>query len=386
MRKLLILATFLWLAAATAFGQENQVESVASKSETPSFVRLGDVRGEAARLLKSQANRERAWGAYLAGRDGLKELAPALVELVADPSLGDGWEEGIVRQAALDSLIRLEVKVAADVLRPLAQNFADEKIILMSRAPEENSAALLETFDGELAGESGPDARWLAVGNLLAETNAQGFAASLLRGLKLEADITVVDFETDMGYGYGGGCGGFGGGNSWPEDFPPVGFYTLVARATRGAVVVAPGKYPVYYTRAERYEDRSGYGGMSYLRDFHRVEYLAGLLDTTADALKLDSRTSHTIICKDARQCRSELARVRREIEQPYALMLGGLVEKSLLDASDAAALPPDITFTLHDQRQKRTFALPETLKGVKIAIENREDEAAPDAVEQEEP
>lgn len=376
---------FVWLAAAAVFGQENQVESDAPKSEMPSFVHLGDVSGEAARLLKSQANTERAWGAYLAGRHGLKELTPALVELLADASLGDGWEERIIRQAALDSLIRLEAKVPPAALRSLPAHFADEKIILMLRAGEENVAALLETFDTELAGESGPDARWLAVGNLLAETKARGFAASLLKGLKIEAEITVVDFEGSLNYAYGsnGGCGG-GCGGVMRTDFPPVGFYNFTAYASRGAVVVAPGKYPVYYLRAQSGQSGCGYDSMGgYTRDFHRVEYIAGLLDTMPDELKFDSWTSHKIVCKDARQCRGELALVRRQVEQSYAAMLSALVEKNLLDASDAATLPPDITFTIHDQRQHKAFPLPDKLKGVKIVIEDREGEAAPDAEEQ---
>ena len=383
MRKLLILAALLCMASAPVRGQEGQVESDAAKSETPSFVRTGDLSDEAARLLKSQANQERAWGAYLIGRHGLKEHAPALVELLADPSLGDGWDERIVRQAALDSLIRLEVKVPLDALRLLPPEFADEKIVLMSRASGEYVALLLEMFDGELAGESGTDTRWLAVGNMLAETKAQGFAPSLLKGLKFVADITVLDREDNYGRGYGGGCGGGCGSGGWPESFPPVGFYSLTAHASRDAVVVAPGKHPVYYIRAERYEAGCGYSYTPYIRDFYRIEYLTDLIDTTADALKLDARPSHTIICKDARQCRAELAGVRRLIEQSYALMVSGLVEKSLLDASEAAGMPPDITFRLYDERQKKAFPLPDKLKGVKIEIEDREVEAAPAAAEQ---
>jgi hypothetical protein len=368
-RRLLVCAAFFLLAAFTAFGQENQTEGNSSKDESP-FGRASELRGEVARLLKSQSNRERAWGAYLVGQHGLKEQVAALLDTIADPALGGGWEERIVRQAALDSLIRLEAKVPADALRSLTPYFSDEKIILMSRAPEENSAALLETFDGELAGEDGPNTRWLAVGNLLAETKTQGFAAALLRGLKFEADITILDREDNYGRGYGsgGGCGCGAGG--WPENFPPVGFYTLVANASRGAVVVAPGKYPVYYIRTERYGSCGCDGHTSYVRDFYRVEYLADLLDTTADALKLDAPPSQTIICKDARECRAELVGVRRGIEQAYAGAINSLVERNLLDASDAAALSPDITFRLHDERQRKTFPLPEKLKGVKNIIE----------------
>ena len=384
MRKLSACATLILLVAGTVFGQESQVEGDAAKSEVPSFVRPGDVQSEAARLVKSQANRERAWGAYLAGQHKLKELTPALVELIGDPSLGDGWEESIVRQAALDSLIRLNAKVPADALRSLPANYSDEKIILMASEPGANASALLEMFDGgEPAGEAGPDARWLAVGNLLAETKPQGFAAALLRWLRVKAEITIVDTETNIGYGYGsgGGCGGAGGGG--PEGFPPVSFYHLSAKALRGAVVVAPGKYPVYYIRTEQIYGGCGYGGLNYIRDFHRIEYLAGLLGTITDELNLDSRPSHTIACKDARQCRSEFVRVRREIEQAYAGVVSALVEKSLLDASDAALLPPHITFRLHDRRQHKTYPLPDKLKGVKMVMEDREARAVPDAEEQ---
>jgi hypothetical protein len=380
LRKLLACVALVWLAASPVFCQETEPGSGDVNKEAP-FGRAVELRGEVERLLKSQSNRERAWGAYLAGRHALKEQVAALLEIVADPSLGEGWEEGIVRQAALDSLIQLEAKVPADALKSLSFYYSDEKVILLSRAPEENSAALLEMFDGELAGENGPRTRWLAVGNLLAETKAQGFAAALLRGLKLEAEITVLDRETNLGYGYGyNGGGGCGCGGRWPQDFPPVGYYTLVAEARRGAIVFAPGKHPVYYLRTLHLGGCGSVGDYyaSYVRDFYRVEYLVGLLDTTADELKLDERLSHTIVCKNARECRAQLADVRSRIEQAYGEMINGLVEKSLLDASEAAALPPDITFRLHDARQKKSFPLPQKLKGVKIILEG-EDETETD-------
>lgn len=372
MRKLLFCVAVVLLATSHAYGQQDDTAGdAAAKDAPPEFGRAGELRGEVARLLKSQSVKERSWGAYLAGQHGLKEQVPALLETLADTSLGDGWPDSVVRQAALDSLIRLGAKVPADALKTLPPGAADEKLILMSRAPEENAAALLEMFDGELAGEDGGDARWLAVGNLLVETRAPGFAAALLRGLKFEADISVLDSETNFGYGYGGGCGGCGGGaGGWPDDFPPVGFYTLVAGAQRGAVVFAPGKYPVYYVRTERYGDCGCDDRTDYVRDFYRVEYIAGLLDTTAEQLKLVTRPSHTIVCTDARECRAGLVDVRRGIEQAYAATVSALVEKSFLDASDAAVLRPDITFNLHDERRRKNFPLPEKLKGVKIVVE----------------
>ncbi|MFL6333809.1 MAG: hypothetical protein ACJ754_10905, partial [Pyrinomonadaceae bacterium] len=103
MRKFLVCAALLWLAAARAAGQEADGGGESSGT-LPQFVRLGDAGAEARRLLQAGENRERAWGAYLVGLHGLKAEAPRLVELLADPALaGGGWEEGLVRQAALDA-------------------------------------------------------------------------------------------------------------------------------------------------------------------------------------------------------------------------------------------------------------------------------------------
>src|SRR5215204_5374749 len=113
MRKLLLCVILLLLTNAPAAGQRDDTQAV----EPPSYGRLDGLRGEAARLLESQGNRERAWGAYIAGRNGLDDLAPSLVRTLADPALGYGPEEKIVRQAALDALIRLGAKVPAEVLR-----------------------------------------------------------------------------------------------------------------------------------------------------------------------------------------------------------------------------------------------------------------------------
>src|SRR5688572_12636035 len=213
MRKLLLCVTLLLLTCAKAAAQDTE------------SARLDGLRGEAARLLESQANAERAWGAYLAGRNGLKDLEPALVGTLSDPALADGPEEQIVRQAALDALIRLGAKVPAEHLRALPQNFADEVLILLALAPGENRGALLDSFTA-MAGDSGHDAHWLVAGNLLAETKAPGFAALLLRDLKVEADIAVMDWNGTYAFGTngGGGCG-CGGSYKSPEDFPPVSYY-----------------------------------------------------------------------------------------------------------------------------------------------------------------
>src|SRR5215213_5152128 len=111
MRKLLACAALVLAAAAGAAGQTG----AAPRADAPSFTRPGDASSEAARLLASRSERERAWGAYLAGAYGLKEQAPLVVALLEGAGemgeAAEGSEGPAVRRAALDALIRLDAEV-----------------------------------------------------------------------------------------------------------------------------------------------------------------------------------------------------------------------------------------------------------------------------------
>lgn len=359
MRKILVSATLVLLAAAGAFAQGDGA-------------RLEDVSAEASRLLGSRENRARAWGAYLAGAHGLKGHAPLVSALLPNVDATDaapaGSEEAFVTQAALDALIRLDAEVPSEKLLPLYQLAPDETVILLARAPERNAGALLTLFADEMA-----DALWLAVGNLLAEARARGFAARLLAGLEMRATVFVYDSNGDRGYNGGGGDGCGGSRNFFeptPEGFPPVGRYTLTATPARGAVVVARGRRAVYYVRTVH-----GQGDVPYLpcevvrRDEHRVEYIAELLRTTVEDVGLEARAFHGVVCRDERQCNRALAALRDETGKSYAEVLGRLAADGLLDASEASTLKPDLTLTLYDQRDRGTFPLPEKLDGVRLHL-----------------
>ncbi|MBV8858283.1 MAG: hypothetical protein JOZ02_15230 [Acidobacteria bacterium] len=380
MRRFLVCAALLWLAAARAAGQGGSVEE-SRPGALPSFVRLGDAGAEARRLLQSGENRERAWGAYLTGLHGLESEAPRLVELLADPALaGGGWEAALVRQAALDALIRLDAKVPAEKLLPLYASAPDEVIILLAREPQENQPALLSLFD-----DATPTAHWLAVGNLLAETRAPGFAARLLAGLKIEARVYVYDREGDRGYG--GGCGGCGGGydNAGPwGEYPPIFYYFLTTSNARGAVVAAPGRHTVYYERTTSPARGCGVRGCGPSKDQYRVGYVADLLGTSEEELKLEAKPFREVICKDARQCRRALLALRDEFARAHAEAVGRLLEAGLLDAAEAADLKPDTTLRLYDSRERLTFPLPSKLKGVKVEVygDDPEPPAAPKSSE----
>jgi hypothetical protein len=374
LRKLLVCAALLCVAVSRASGQETEESKVTTPS-LPSFVRLGDVSAEAARLLKSDENKERAWGAYLVGLHGLKEHTPLLVSMLEDEKLNSGyWQEAFVRQAALDALIRLDAEVPAESLRPLYQSDPDEVLILLAREPEKNQQALLGLFDDDT-----PDARWLALGNLLAAQGAQGFAARILGGLKIEASVYVYDREGDHNIG-GGNNGGHGCGVGGRRDatLPPVGYYHLTTGAQRGATVFVTGRQNVYYERTPW----AAYCENSWLaleRDHVRVDYLADMLGTTEEDLGLDARPFREVVCKDAAHCLRALADVRDKIQRVYSSTRARLLERGLLDAAEAAELKPDITLNLTDYRDKRTFPLPDKLRGVKLSVTTY-DEPEPEA------
>lgn len=364
MKKILCVAVILW-AAVAASGQEGG-EYV--RRSAPPVARGSEFSADAARLLKSNVMSERAWGAHLVWRNELREHVPALVALLDDPALGFGPEEQLVRRAALDSLIQLGEKVPAEKLLPLYQNFHDETIILLSQSPEENTTALLSIFDERMT-----NARWLAVGNSLAQTRARGFALPLLRELKIEADVFVFDAERDFYTGGGGGSGGCGYGPvPAPAEFPPVGFYALTDEQMRGAVVTAPGRHTVYHVRMTSPNPCIGYDHTYFagVRDVYRHEYLADLLGTAPDALDLQVNYDRTVICKDARACRRALIALRAEINNAFRNFTVRLVEEGHVEAGEASELRPDITFRLHDYRKNRTELLPQTLRGVKFAVE----------------
>lgn len=376
MRKFLTCAALLWLAAARAAGQASADEDAPHALHT--VVRLGDAGAEAGRLLRSGDTRERAWGAYLAGLHGLNDEAPRLVEMLADPALaGGGWQEARALQAALDALIRLDAEVPAETLLPLRQSSPDEVFILLAREPRQNRQALLSLFADEA-----PDPRWLAAGNLLAETRAPGFAARLLAGLKIEARVYVYDSEGDHGYNGGGGCGSGGGGRVFrsPDGYPPVFYYFLTTANARGAVVAAPGRRTVYYGRST--SPSGGEYGCGLPRDEYRVGYVAELLGTTREFLKLEARPSREVVCRDAPQCGRALAAVRDEIVGAYAEALRQLLDAGLLDAAEAAESKPDITLRLHDSRERTRFPLPSKLKGVKVEVYGAEAETPADPAE----
>jgi hypothetical protein len=333
------------------------------------------LQSEAARLIESSASRDQAWAAYLIGKYELESLVPRLYPLLDLDLKGEGHEVEFVHRAALDSLIQLDAKVPGNKLLPLYAKFPNEVLILLARSPKENQLPWLF-----IAQQSQRQVYWLAACNLLTETRAPGFAAWLMKELKVEIQIAVFD-PRDLGKGVGGGTGGgvsVGDGVfGVPDGFPPTAVYKLTEYAKHGVVVAAPGLHTIYYERRIVQPGLSGQIGVSSIdrhgdRDRYRLEYLATLLKTKTEDLKLDLRKWESIFWRSPDQYQREVAQIRQQVEERYQQLIKRLLENNLLSDSEANSLAPTLVIKVNDLRTNPSVPLPEIHGVVKLTESRR--------------
>ena len=176
-------SVFTWLLVASLSSTGAQSGAAA---QTRDGQPLADIDKRTKVLIESDVVKDQAWGAFFAGEFQLTEFTPALLRLIA--SSDARLNSGLLKQVALDSLIRLDASVPGEVLSPLFEWFSDEVLILCAKAPMENRQLLLSLLDRRLSGEE-----WVAINNILTADRAPGFAAVLMGRLKITAVINVSD-------------------------------------------------------------------------------------------------------------------------------------------------------------------------------------------------
>jgi hypothetical protein len=166
-----------------------------------------------AALLDGESAKDRAWGAYLAGKHGLRAAADRLVGLLEECAGDEGVEASELRRGILDALIRLKVPVDLEILAPLVSTYPSELLVMLAARGKEAEPLLLHLLDRPekniLAGGTGR-----AVRMLLAEWRSRHVAADLLDGLTVRARIDVFPKDFLGGVGGGGGSGGGGAGSA----------------------------------------------------------------------------------------------------------------------------------------------------------------------------
>ena len=352
MTRLILMA----LPVAAAFAQ--QFEPFAATERQAS--------AKATQLLQAPGYREKAWGAYLAGKYHLQDQAASLVsqlaalrELAGSILRGDTPEFAVV-QATLDALIQLGRPVDAAHLLPFQTQWTDEVLILLAQDPQANREALLAMATNALGDPIGT--RWVAIHNLLVEARSAGIAAKLLSEVNISHVFHVVDrsgFGPGEGSGQGGGVLCFGAGDFAPG-FPPIGVYELVFSPQTGDVILAPGTHPVYYHRT-LLTGRRGGSFVPLDREQYRLEYLAALsylpLGAIKRALAPTTVTRWTNANAHRSQVEAALSAQRAVIEQ----LLEKLQSAGVLAPDEANALQLEILIEQDDQR-KAGPALPKLL------------------------
>ena len=308
--------------------------------------------------LESASPQDRAWGAYLAQKNDLKQFTPNLIQTLrklGDDESRDAW---LVTSALIDSLIQLEADVPADVVMGLKPFFTSHKVILLARSPLANKDALLELM------RNNEGNFWRAAGNLLAGAKAPGLAALLLNRLHISVSIYVVDPGTGgAGGGIGSGCSG-DGFIAVPKEYPPIGFYGLSDQPRGGYVVLAPGPTTIYYYRVVVNSGaQTGWGDSCGNVDYDQavIEYLAMLLGTVPDQVGLKSAESCSEQWRGAAALTRRLRQIRSDVIARYHAVASRLVDAGLLTEVEAGELVPHIEVHVADLRADKSVPLPET-------------------------
>lgn len=355
-----LLICFLWTVFALPLSASGQGVGLEGTPEASQDLPLHEAKERAARMMDSDEIREQAWGAYLAGERGLRDFIPSLRRLLARKKDPDEHQLHCLRLVVLDSLIRLNATVSAKELLSLFEDCPEQVIVLLANSPAENSDALLA-----LARSTQRGFRWVAVCNLLAEMKTPGFAALMLKELKIHARVYVLE-SAGRSPGIGGGelwgsvaCGVWGAKPS----FPPVAHYKFEDHPKRGAVVLSVGKRTIYYQRLLV----SGTRQQGYCRpdsggncDQERADYLAALFETSRDQLGIDPQPSFAVVWSEPEQFRSEVEGMRKDIKKKYGDLTARLIASGLLSENETASLKPQVSITVVDSRENTSTPLPE--------------------------
>jgi len=340
------------------------------------------------RALRTGDGAQRAWAAWVAGRERLVEVAPDVLEML-DREVGEFRETPnlAVRAAALDALIRMDFRAPLDRLLPHArEELAPAVTILVVRGHRNDTGALARYFD---AMEGEDSWNWLAVGNLLFERRAPGLARRLLARHRTEVTVQVRD--TPGAYLPPGGDVVGCGSVRRPERYPPLVFYRLGGPPPEDwpdslppllpRTFLSDGSRPVHYRRLEG--DRIWFctSHVGPDRAPVRAEWIREMLredgaDPPDDGTRrggwwrsrqptfpLDQgppvRFETVLRWAGTPPLLRQLGREHRALEITYRDAVRRLVRSGRLTEAEARTLEPRVRFTYRDLREDRRHPLP---------------------------
>lgn len=340
-----ILMAALLLSSASAFGQE-------PKAGPPSIEETG---ADVPLLLASSDPRELAWATHLVGKRRLHDLAPALLDLLAEIPEGPRDDKDFAFRNAMHSLIELDAEVPHDLLLKVYKRYSQEVMYYLSRAPERHEEALLHLLREPVFTD-----HYFAAIILLASINSPRLAASILKDIELTLWLTVRDDgrnKATPGEGWGmTGTGIF----IVPDGYPPSYFYKVYAGPA------PPGSQRRELVASRRLVQPGKENGVSDctssgfdMKNNYVLEGLARLLNTSVSDLGMQLSTTQVVAWVNAAQFQSDVAAVKKRLAKPYRRLVRRCFDKDLISHSDLPSLKPKIEVSIKDRRKDRRVKLP---------------------------
>ena len=310
----------------------------------------------ATKLLESQDVRDRAWGAYLAGQNGLAELEPKLGSILEKASMSD---ECLVR-SALDAAIKIRANLPTKILAPLYDRYPNEITILLAQSPQNHVDLILSLFRNQRV-----SARWLALGNLLLESKAPGFPLVLMQEMKQMQIVVSVHDPNHKGGGTGGSWGQGAGSFKVPMGYPPVTIYDFSDRTIPDAMVIAKGPHTIYATQTIIHPGNSAWilNGGGSIADYwesnaYRLEYISSLLNLPRDDINFNKY--YPIEWNRSRQFIDDVTHLCSSILNKYDKIAILLRDAKLISQFEADTLANTIYLIFVDFRRDKTTELPD--------------------------
>lgn len=308
-----------------------------------------------------------AWGAHLAAKHRVTAAVPALRERLATLRDSSSSDRMFAALALLDALVQTDAAPDADELQPFLTDVTRvPAFALLLRDRERNRDALRAHF------RSLDDDRawleWRAAGSALAETKDTVLVHDLLAKLTTQIDLTVRDQPSDghgTGRRTGGGRGRSGDGTlDVPDGHPPTVLYRLSTTGVAGAMLLVPGKEPIFLLRHVHTGTPVGYGSSeSHLFGAHqrqRRAWLVQMLGDEARVLPFGPERGGTVLWHGDGAIDSVVEPHREAARDAFRATVRLCVEHDLVAEADVRELVPTIRVRLFDERGDRSVPLPE--------------------------
>ena len=331
------------------------------RAQAPSAAAIATDAAAIRKLLQSAVLSEQAWGAWFAGQTQRKELIPELIRLGSIPRRPDDWTASTLTGIVLDALVQLKAVPEPVWTMGFFERWPVESLILLSNAGDQATPQLLELTKRQTG------LRWLAAANLLLDRRPPGFAAALLIGFSVKADLLIAKSSNEgVGSLEGSTVSAADGIGAAPPGFPPSIRYTLTEGAQATATVLShprsaasvpsfPAVRPVYFMRhvyppGEQFP--AFWSDRSAPTSLDRFAYISALRGRAPEADSLRALESKTIVRGYGANIEQDVADYRAELTRRYERLLHSLIGEKLLTEAEAKALPPvTINVTVHDRR-----------------------------------